>query len=194
MQTSVTWTKIVRWSRLPGFLTRMTACPVTCYSSPRKRAPGRSARPRRSCPARLAAAPGTARESTNELEPRTREVRESRIRDVRVCHPDEAVLFPRLAHRDGADLVRIGRTNGGVVRTDSPGVVCAHQLAVCIHASLGQQRASMGAVAQGGSSLPLGVPEEHITFAEDGELAHSALLELVRFEDGMGIPEHVRVN
>jgi hypothetical protein len=52
----------------------------------------------------------------------------------------------------------------------------------------------MGAVAQDGSSLPLGVPEEHIAFVEDGEFANSALLELVRFVDGMGIPEHVRVN
>jgi hypothetical protein len=54
--------------------------------------------------------------------------------------------------------------------------------------------ASMGAVAQGGSSRALGVPVEDIAFPEDGELANSALLELVRFDDGMGIPEHVGVN
>src|SRR4051794_4264231 len=72
-------------------------------------------------------------ESTNELVPRMHKVWERRIRDIRVCHPDEAVLFPRLEHRDGADLVRLGRTNGGAVRTDSPGVICANQFALCIH-------------------------------------------------------------
>ena len=73
-------------------------------------------------------------------------------------------------------------------------MVRAHQLALRIHAPLGQQRASMGAVLQSGRSLALGVPEEHVVFSEDGKLVNSALLELVRFDDWVGIPEHIRVD
>jgi hypothetical protein len=70
----------------------------------------------------------------------------------------------------------------------------AYQFALCIHTPLGQQRASMGAAAQSGNSLALGVPVEHIACPLDGKLVNSALLELVRLDDGMGIPEHVRVD